>query len=246
MNETSWYDEMVGVRKMISKFANIPESDIKGIRAPFLQGGGDDMFKMMAENDFLYDCSAPSRAYGYTNLQYGRWPFTYDYYSDMDCQIAPCPKCSFPGIWSQPILDFEDGRVGENPGDLEHGYPCSMTDTCLLDTFGQIQNATALYELLMKNFERSYHGKTRAPIGIFIHAAWFIGTYSWHYDAYKMFLDELTSGAYEDVWLMPVRKGIEYLQANNVTNDQLLNGEFAPFNCDDDPLDDDCVVTDCP
>ena len=103
MNETSWYDEMVGVRKMIAKFAKIPESDIKGIRAPFLQAGGDDMLKMMAENDFLYDASAPSRAYGYTNLQNGRWPFTYDYHSDMDCQIEPCPKCSFPGIWSQPI-----------------------------------------------------------------------------------------------------------------------------------------------
>ena len=47
MNETSWYDEMVGVRKMISKFTNIPESDIKGIRAPFLPAGGDDMLKML-------------------------------------------------------------------------------------------------------------------------------------------------------------------------------------------------------
>ena len=101
-----------------------------------------------------------------------------------------------------------------------------MTDTCLLDTFGRIENATAMYELLMKNFLRSFDGKTRAPIGIFIHAAWFMGTYSWHYDAYKMFLDQLTSGAYKDVWVMPVRKGIEYLQAYNVTNDQLLNGEL--------------------
>ena len=204
------------------------------------------MYKMMADNDFLYDCSAPSRVYGYTNMKYGRWPFTYDYYSDMDCQIQPCPKCSFPGIWSQPILDFEDGRVGENPGDLEHGYPCGMTDTCLLDSLGKIKNATLMYEVLMKNFERSYTGKTRAPIGIYIHTAWFIGAYSWHYDAYKMFLDELTSGAYEDVWLMPVRKGIEYLQAYNMTNDQLLNGEFDAFNCNKDPLDDDCIPTDCP
>ena len=86
---------------------------------------------MMAENDFLYDASAPSRAFGYTNMQNGRWPFTYDYKSDMDCQIAPCPTCSFPGVWSQPLLDFEDNRIGENPGDLTHGFPCSMTDTCL-------------------------------------------------------------------------------------------------------------------
>ena len=46
----------------------------------------------------------------------------------MDCQIEPCPQCSFPGIWSQPILDFEDGRSGLPNG---QGYPCGMTDTCL-------------------------------------------------------------------------------------------------------------------
>ena len=46
----------------------------------------------------------------------------------MDCQIEPCPKCSFPGIWSQPILDFEDARSGLPNG---QGYPCGMTDTCL-------------------------------------------------------------------------------------------------------------------
>ena len=131
MNKTEWAMEYVGVRQMLSQFANIPESEIKGLRVPFLQGGGDDMFKMMEENDFLYDCSAPSRNFGYTNMANGRWPFTYDYKSGMDCQIQPCPTCSFPGIWSQPILDFEDGRVGENPGDLLHGYPCGMTDTCL-------------------------------------------------------------------------------------------------------------------
>lgn len=245
MNESAWTDEYVGVRQMISEFANIPESDIKGVRVPFLQGGGDDMFKMMANNGFEYDCSAPTLAYGYKNMQYGRWPYTLDYYSDMDCQIEPCPTCSFPGIWSQPLLAFEDGRVGENPADPDHGYPCSMVDTCLLDSLGQIHNATLMYEMLMKNFQRSYTGKTRAPIGIYLHAAWFIGTYSWHFDAYKMFLDEITSGSYDDVWVVPIRKGIEYLQANNVTNADLLNGDFEAFNCNADPLDDDCNITDC-
>ena len=99
---------------------------IIGVRAPFLQGGGDEMIQMMVDKGFEYDCSAPSRVFGYENMKYGRWPFTYDWYQDMDCQIEPCPHCSFPGIWSQPILDFEDGR-DDGTG---HGYPCGMTDTC--------------------------------------------------------------------------------------------------------------------
>ena len=61
------------------------------------------MIQMMQDNGFEYDCSAPSRVFGYQNMQYGRWPFTYDWYQDMDCQIEPCPQCSFPGVWSQPM-----------------------------------------------------------------------------------------------------------------------------------------------
>ena len=45
-----------------------------------------------------------------------------------------------------------------------------------------------------------------------------------------MFLDEITSGAYDDVWVVPIKKGIEYLQAYNVTNTDLLNGDFEAFN----------------
>ena len=104
MNESAWTDEYVGVRKMISEFANIPESDIKGMRVPFLQGGGDDMFKMMANNGFEYDCSAPTLAYGYKNMQYGRWPYTLDYYSDMDCQIGKLFSDFSPNFYDDLIF----------------------------------------------------------------------------------------------------------------------------------------------
>ena len=136
---------------MISKFAHIDQSEIMGnskyyllniihlslndfkkisigIRAPFLQGGGDEMFMMMQEQGFKYDASAPSQAFGYNHLNHGRYPYTFDYKNDMDCQVEPCPHCTFPGIWSQPLLDFDDGR--DNPALPGHGYPCAMTDTC--------------------------------------------------------------------------------------------------------------------
>ena len=86
------------------------------------------MFMMMQEKGFKYDASAPSQAFGYQYLNYGRYPYTFDYKNDMDCQIEPCPHCTFPGIWSQPLLDFDDGR--DNPNMDGHGYPCAMTDTC--------------------------------------------------------------------------------------------------------------------
>jgi len=218
-----WEDEMYGVKQMINKFAKVPLDDIVGIRTPYLQSGGDEMLQMMENKGFEYDCSSPSRLFGYTNMNYGRWPFTYDWYNDMDCQIEPCPKCDFPGIWSQPILDFEDGR----DDGLGHGYPCGMTDTCQVQGGG---NSDSIYNMLMKNFDRAYNGYTRSPIGIYIHSAWFVYTNSWHFEGYKKFLDHIM--AMDDVWIVPIKDGIEYMKNGSMTNDNLINGDFEPFNCD--------------
>ena len=49
------------LRKRGLQFGNIPACEVKGARAPFLQGGGDNMFQMLAENNFLYDSSWPTR-----------------------------------------------------------------------------------------------------------------------------------------------------------------------------------------
>merc|ERR1719430_89751 len=110
-----WKAEMVGVRKMIGQFAALDPCEVRGTRAPFLQGGGDNMFQMLAENNFLYDCSWPTRNYGYLEAMNGLYPYTLDYKSVQDCPIKPCPKCSWPGIWEQPMIDLEDEWYGSNP-----------------------------------------------------------------------------------------------------------------------------------
>jgi len=232
LDTQGWTNEMQGIREMISKFAHIDQSEIMGIRAPFLQGGGDEMFMMMQEQGFKYDASAPSQAFGYNHLNHGRYPYTFDYKNDMDCQVEPCPHCTFPGIWSQPLLDFDDGR--DNPALPGHGYPCAMTDAC------QVPGSTPedIYDMLMKNFQKSYTGATRAPIGLYLHTAWFLGGYSFHYDGYKMFLDEIMK--LPDVWIVPIRDGIEYFQNGTLTNQQLMDNAFAPFNCSPDPEPEDC------
>jgi len=98
-----------------------------GIRAPFLQGGGDEQYAMMKENGFSYDCSMPTLKYGYLNLNQSVWPFTLDYEHQLDCQIEPCPKCSFQGVWVQPMATLRDNRVSDCG---EEGCQCSMLDSC--------------------------------------------------------------------------------------------------------------------
>ena len=86
---------------------------------------------MLYEEGFEYDATMPSLAYGYLDIDEGLWPFTLDYRSAMDCQVQPCPYCSYPGLWVQPILALEDNWFGANPSDPDHGVPCAMLDSCL-------------------------------------------------------------------------------------------------------------------
>jgi len=238
-----WKDEMVGVRQMIGQFATLDPCEVTGMRAPFLQGGGDNMWQMLAENNFEYDCSWPTRKYGYVDAESGLYPYTLDYATVQDCPIKPCPKCSYPGMWVQPMIDLEDEWYGSNPAcGPTCGNVCSMLDGCVI-----MENNTKehVYGMLMKNFERVYLGEeddfggfqpgNKAPWGLYMHAAWFFGENKWHYDGYRMFLDEITNSAkYPDVFIVPVKNGLEYMKkpAPMAVINNWGKKDLSPFGCE--------------
>jgi len=236
-----WKDEMVGVRKMIGQFASIDPCEVKGMRAPFLQGGGDNQFQMLAENNFTYDCSWPTRTYGYTDAETGLYPYTLDFATVQDCPIKPCPKCSYPGLWVQPMIDLEDEWIGSNPQCPTCGNVCSMLDGCVI--MGN-QTKEHVYDMLMKNFMRVYYGEedefgfqegNRAPWGLYMHAAWFFGEQKFHFDGYKMFLDEITNSTkYPDVFIVPVEAGLEYMKkpAPMTVLQNWGKKDISPFGCE--------------
>ena len=86
-----------------------------------------------------------------------------------------------------------------------------------------------VYSMLMKNFNRTYRGEadelgifregTRAPWGLYMHAAWFFGQ-PWHYEGYKMFIQEITNATnYPDVYIVPVEAGLRYGQHDELTSE---------------------------
>ena len=64
------------------------------------------------------------------------FPYTLDYKSKQDCPIEPCPSCSWPGVWEQPMIDLEDEWIGSNPSCPECGNACSMLDACVMSVAG--------------------------------------------------------------------------------------------------------------
>ncbi|XP_022911775.2 chitin deacetylase 7-like [Onthophagus taurus] len=189
-------DEFGGERTLIAKFADIPEEDIKGLRVPFLQLPGDTSFQAIKDLGLKYDSSWPTLRYQDPPL----FPYTLDYLSNQDCPVGKCPTVSLPGVWVQPMVDWtgSDGNV------------CAMVDSCATP-----DNAPELLELMKSNFQRHYTSN-KAPFGFYIHAAWFDKN-PVNFEAYKQFLDYL--GTLNDVYIVTVQRGIEWVQNPTTTKD---------------------------
>lgn len=107
--------EINGQREILHLYGGVPLHEIRGMRAPFLQIGGNKMFEMLHEANFTYDSSMPV----FDNRP-PFFPYTLDYALNHECMITPCPTKSFNGLWEVAMVMLEDQRGGR----------CSMADAC--------------------------------------------------------------------------------------------------------------------
>ena len=91
-SKSEWIKEIHGQREILHMLGGVDLEDIRGMRAPFLQTGGNRMFEMLWETNFTYDSSLPVFE---NNPPF--WPYTLDYQLNHQCMIPPCPTKSFPG-----------------------------------------------------------------------------------------------------------------------------------------------------
>ncbi|XP_053979906.1 uncharacterized protein LOC128877009 isoform X1 [Hylaeus volcanicus] len=202
-SQRKWSREVAGQREILSAYGGVKLEDVRGMRAPFLSVGGNNMFKMLWDTNFTYDSSMPI----YENRP-PSWPYTLDYRLFHDCMIPPCPTRSYPGLWEVPMVMWQDLNGGR----------CSMGDAC-----SNPPTADGVYKMLIKNFERHYT-TNRAPFGLFYHAAWF--TQPHHKEGFISFLDTIV--AMDDVWIVTNWQAIQWVR--NPTPLPLMH-TFEPFGC---------------
>ncbi|XP_076685578.1 chitin deacetylase-like 5 isoform X2 [Andrena cerasifolii] len=202
-SQRKWAREVAGQREILSAYGGVKLEDVRGMRAPFLSVGGNNMFKMLWDTNFTYDSSMPI----YENRP-PSWPYTLDYKLFHDCMIPPCPTRSYPGLWEVPMVMWQDLNGGR----------CSMGDAC-----SNPPTADGVYKMLIKNFERHYT-TNRAPFGLFYHAAWF--TQPHHKEGFISFLDTIV--AMDDVWVVTNSQAIQWVR--NPTPLPLMH-TFEPFGC---------------
>ncbi|KAK7101668.1 chitin deacetylase 7-like [Littorina saxatilis] len=203
-----YIDEVEGMRKELVSQAGIPYEAIKGFRVPFLQVGGDNMYKALYDNKFTYDTSMFTGSVWEGSDPI--WPFTLDYtVPEQFCQHKPCPVKQYPGLWEIPVQRW----YGVD------GISCAMPDGCTASG-----DAEEDLEFLRSNFKR-YYESNRAPLGIFVHARWFHSEH--HLDALDRFIDELMS--LEDVYIVTPIQVIEWMK--NPTPVEEVKS-FKPWSCE--------------
>jgi len=216
MNQTWWEYEMSDLRKAISHFANIPKEDIYGMRAPFLQIGGDNMFQMLQDKGIEYDCSMPTRT--------PFFPYSLDYHSTQKCEVAPCPDECHPGVWAVPMNDWIDSE----------GNPCAMFDACPV----RPKTKEEALALMRTNFKATYEGN-RTPFGMFTHIAILQGN-PFFWEAYQEFVtqDLLTK---DDVYLITIHQLLDWMRAA-VNADEAKT--FKPWMTQCEPHEKNCITDD--
>ena len=82
-------------------YANIPEDDILGFRAPKLHPGFNEQFEAMLRQGLVWDSSVATKP-----IKAPVWPYTLDYRIPHECKIDSCPTKAYPGRHEHGILSL--------------------------------------------------------------------------------------------------------------------------------------------
>ncbi|XP_068632474.1 chitin deacetylase 1 [Battus philenor] len=202
-----WAGEMIGMREILKKFANISRTEIVGARAPFLKPGRNTQFKVLEDFGYIYDSSV-----GVPPLPIPVWPYTLDYKIAHECKSGTCPTKSFPGLWEVPfnahyVESFEGGH-------------CPYLDQCVLHN----HDSDEVLEWLQEDFNRHYE-QNRAPYMMPFHTNWFqIKELEHGLHKFLRWAADLN-----DVWFVTVTQALTWITDPKPA--KALNN-YEPWRCD--------------
>ncbi|XP_043203997.1 chitin deacetylase 1-like [Amphibalanus amphitrite] len=184
-----WVQEMVGMRSMLAKWANVSEFDIFGMRAPRLKPGDNRQFDVLLEHGFAWDSSIPVPP-----LRVPIWPYTLDYKISHECRSGGCPTSQYPGVWEIPLNShYVQGYDGGH---------CPYLDQCVLFNYEPAEILTWFKE----DFNRHYESN-RAPYQLSFHTNWFNEANL--IEGLNLFLQWLNQK--DDVWFVTMTQALYWM-----------------------------------
>lgn len=186
---SEWIQEMVGMRSMLEKWANVSSYDVLGLRAPRLKPGYNNQYDMMLDYGYAWDSSIavpPQRI--------PVWPYTLDYKVPHECRSKGCPTSSYPGIWEIPLnTHYIEG--------YEAGH-CPYLDQCVLFNY----RPEEILNWFIEDFNR-YYTQNRAPYVLSFHTNWF--NEKALREGLHLFMDWLNKK--DDVWFVTMTQALLWM-----------------------------------
>ncbi|XP_027203068.2 chitin deacetylase 7-like [Dermatophagoides pteronyssinus] len=212
-----WRQEMGGQRKILSKYADIPIDQIRGVRAPNLQTANNVTLNAFVDENFKYDCSNPSRQ----GMISPFFPYTLDYgfQRENDCPVQPCLQKgeNYTGFWDVPINEWD--VVYDVQGEKVH-LGCAIASECLMfKEDGEVNfhpTADEIYERFEYNFDRFYNGN-RAPFPLFLNEEWMYDEAK--RDALLRFIQNKLNK--HDVFFVSIDEVLQWMQSPTNTTDYI-------------------------
>ncbi|XP_014662668.1 PREDICTED: uncharacterized protein LOC106805543 [Priapulus caudatus] len=188
-------------RKLIKYLAGVPESDVIGAIAPYLEISNNYVAALEAEG-YAYDFSMPSR-----KSPPAYYPHTLHYRSSLvdECVVKGCPTRSF-NLWTFPMLDWIDPKTGRICGNQIDG--CNVGN-----------RADKIYKFMLFNFNRHFEAN-RAPFPLYLRPGWLESNYAARAEALTRFLAHLEE--LDSVYLVDFNSAYRYM---NMPDD--LRGSFG-------------------
>ena len=152
-----WEREIESLRSILMTYANIPEDDILGFRAPKLHPGFNEQFEAMLRQGLVWDSSVATKP-----IKAPVWPYTLDYRIPHECKIDSCPTRAYPGrnplhsnnpgsstkmipgLWEIPLNSHYNNEAS--------GGQCTYLDQCVFT----YQSSENVLQWLKEDFLR-YH-----------------------------------------------------------------------------------------
>ena len=117
--------------------------------------------------------------------------------------LQKCPTKSFPGMWSMVMNEFDGSGILNKNERSPVSSSCAMVDSC------NMLDAEQFYNALSINFQRHYE-TNRAPLGIYMHAAWFIGRPEM-FEALLYWIDQVLK-EFPETYFVSMSQAIEWMK----------------------------------
>ena len=194
-----WRKEIAGCRKTLVDHAAIPNEEIRGFRAPYLQPN-DASFQILEEQGFMYDSSLPLYLSGLSTAPTSLiWAYTLDAGLAQSAPAERSPARPYPGLFEVPLWSQ---------------FSVSNSVVTTMDPPESYTNTDVL-AMWKTNFLWHYNGN-RAPFTLALHATitnqW-LSHYqhqAWRVETLNEFID--WSLSYSGVYYVTAHDLLDYMQ----------------------------------